>query len=186
MNGRWVAVAVLLSLSVAACGFRFRGSTEALTDAGSLFVEAVGAVTIGKPLEQALAARDFRLVDDSEAADVIVRLADEQISERIVSVQFNGRVSEIELSHTVDLLVSRVVDDAAKRNRRSADTSTRGPKGEPSRVDVNQEYTYDERGVLGKEEEAATLRSEMRDELVRQVMLRTIASLSSAADSASQ
>jgi len=44
-------------------------------------------------------------------------------------------------------------------------------------VQVIREYTYDETGVLGKDNEARILRDEMRDELVRQIVLRTIASL---------
>ena len=46
-----------------------------------------------------------------------------------------------------------------------------------NRVEVIREYTYDETGVLGKENEARILRAEMEDELVRQIVLRTIARL---------
>ena len=45
------------------------------------------------------------------------------------------------------------------------------------RVEVTREYTYDESQVLGKENEARILRSEMGEELVRQIVLRTVASL---------
>jgi outer membrane lipopolysaccharide assembly protein LptE/RlpB len=46
-----------------------------------------------------------------------------------------------------------------------------------NRVEVTREYTYDETEVLGKENEARILRAEMKSELVRQIVLRTIASL---------
>jgi outer membrane lipopolysaccharide assembly protein LptE/RlpB len=46
-----------------------------------------------------------------------------------------------------------------------------------NRVEVIREYTYDETGVLGKENEARILRTEMETELVRQIVLRTIANL---------
>jgi len=44
-------------------------------------------------------------------------------------------------------------------------------------VEVIREYTNDTLGVLGKEQEAQILREEMREELVRQVVLRTVATL---------
>ena len=47
----------------------------------------------------------------------------------------------------------------------------------PDLVEVTRDYTYDESQVLGKENEARILRSEMSDELVRQIVLRTVASM---------
>ena len=46
-----------------------------------------------------------------------------------------------------------------------------------NRVAVIREYTYDETNVLGKQNEARILRAEMKEELVRQIVLRTIATL---------
>ena len=75
------------------------------------------------------------------------------------------------------------VEPAAREAGRAPivpDTVGRGPTGgvdAPDRVEVRREYTYDESQVLGKENEARILRTEMSEELVRQVVLRTIASL---------
>jgi len=98
----------------------------------------------------------------------MLMLTNERQSQRIVSVQSTGRVSEFELSHVVNIVIAEGIEGEPPRY---------DPDQEPNRVDVIREYTYDERGVLGKQDEARILRSEMRDELVRQIVLRTIASL---------
>ncbi len=160
---------LLLTAAAAAggCGFRPRGSRVAVGDLGRLFVDADRDVSIAPELRDALSGQDFQLADNRDQAEVIVRVSDEEIAERIVSLQRSGRVSEFELSHAVDLVVQRTGDGAAADVER-----------QPNRIQVRREYTYDETEVLGKDNEAHTLREEMRIELVRQIVLRTLASLS--------
>jgi len=166
------AVALFIVLfQLQACGFRPRGSVTELTDPGSIFVDAPRDLSIGGALNEALRDRAFTLAYNRDEADILLRLTDEQEKRRIVSVQKTGRISELELSHAVSIVIARATEDS-------------GPvydqKKLANRVEVIREYTYDERGVLGKENEARILREEMREELVRQVVLRTIASLAPA------
>lgn len=159
------AAAVLIAALVGACGFHPRGGFAPLADPGRLFLDADRELSIEEPLREALADRSLVLVDDRDAADVVLRVTGERQTQRIVSVRSTGRVSEYELGHAVSMLIRRGDDepDAAAR---------------PDRVEVVREYTYDESRVLGKENEARILRLEMRDALVRQIVLRTVASLS--------
>ncbi|MEE9319512.1 MAG: LPS assembly lipoprotein LptE [Granulosicoccus sp.] len=158
-------------IQVQACGFRPRGSVTELTDPGSIFVDASRDLSISGALNQALRDRAFTLADNRDEADILLRLTGEQEKRRIVSVQKTGRISELELSHAVNILIARATENS-------------GPVYDPeklaNRVEVIREYTYDDRGVLGKENEARILREEMREELVRQIVLRTIASLAPA------
>lgn len=157
-----------LALSGVACGFKPRGSRTAAEDVGRLFVDTDRDISIARPLREALFNRDFDLAANRDQAQVILRITEERIEERIVSVQSAGRVSEFELSHAVDVAVQRVVDGEAP---------TRDTEAITNRVRVTREYTYDETEVLGKENEARILRDEMRNELVLQIVLRTLASL---------
>lgn len=151
-----------------ACGFKPRGSLTAAEDVGRVFVDSDRDISIARALRDALSSRDFELAANRDQAQVVLRLTDEQIDERIVSVQSSGRVSEFELSHAVDVAVQRIVDGtvAAEDAEQLA-----------NRIRVTREYTYDETEVLGKENEARILREEMRDELVVQIVLRTLARL---------
>lgn len=150
------------------CGFRPRGSGVGVDDPGRVFVDADRRLTIAEELRDELVARGFTLADNRDEADVLLRVSGESVGERIVSVQRTGRVSEFELSHAVNLVVARGVAGAP---------AVYEPGQAANRVQVMREYTYDVTEVLGKENEARTLRLEMRDELVRQIVLRTLASL---------
>lgn len=173
MSERWRSWrAAIAGLSVCAglwsCGFHPRGSITELTDPGVIYVDASRDVSIAGELRAALRDRAFTIAANRDEADILLRLTAERQSQRIVSVQSTGRVSEYELSHAVSIVIAEGEDGQPPRYN---------PDQEPNRVDVIREYTYDKRGVLGKEDEAQILRMEMREELVRQIVLRTIASL---------
>ncbi|MFK7892646.1 MAG: LPS assembly lipoprotein LptE [Granulosicoccus sp.] len=160
---------VIVSLSlVSGCGFHPRGSVTQLTDLGSIYIDADPDLTFSDLLRKALVDAAFRLAPNRDAADILLRLTRESKNERVISVKSNGRVSELALSHTISMLTAQSVND---------DPPVYDLGQIPNRVEVNREYTYDETGVLGKENEARILQEEMEQELVRQIVLRTIASL---------
>jgi len=163
----WICLFVLVC-SIQACGFRPRGSVSELTEPGSIYLDASRDLSIASALRDALKLRAFELADNRDSSDILLRISAERQDERIVSVQKTGRISELELSHAVDMQIAEAIgEEAPKYDAEST----------PNLVEVFREYTYDERGVLGKENEARILREEMRQELVRQIVLRTIASL---------
>ena len=204
-------------LALGACGFHPRGSLDALDAPGRLFLDADRGLSIEEALRAALRERAFTLADARDEADVILRVADEHESRRIVSVRSTGRVSEYQLVHSVRVGISRPAapdtsadaptdapTDAAPADVSAADAaeSRAAPSGDdpatgvpvpeappdvaavprrPDLVEVTRDYTYDESQVLGKENEARILRNEMSDELVRQIVLRTVASMARAA-----
>lgn len=158
----------MITLLLVSCGFHPRGSVTRLTDLGSIFVDASQSLSIAEQLRQALTDAAFTMAANRDDADILLRLTQETQNERVVSVRSNGRVSELELSHAISMLIAQSVDDQPPAYE---------PDQSLNRIEVNREYTYDETGVLGKENEARILREEMEVELVRQIVLRTIASL---------
>lgn len=163
-----LALCLGLALLVSACGFHPRGSVTRLTDLGSIYVDASRNLSIAQAVQQALLDAAFTLAPNRDEADITLRLTNEEQRERVVSVRSTGRISELELSHAVDMLLGK--------SAKALDSSKSIGKNF-NRVEVMREYTYDETGVLGKENEARILRSEMASELVNQIVLRTIASL---------
>ena len=166
-SGRVVCLCFVLSL-VTACGFHPRGSVTRLSDLGSIYIDSSRNLSIADDIRDALVDAAFTIAPNRDEADIMLRLTGEEQKERVVSVRSTGRVSELELSHAVNMLIAESVD--GKEPVYSEGQSL-------NRVEVIREYTYDEKGVLGKENEARILRSEMESELVRQIVLRTIASL---------
>ena len=160
--------ALLAGGALGGCGFRPRGSGTAPGVGARVFVDADRGLSVLPELREALLERGFALAGNRDEADLLLRAGDESVAERIVSVQRTGRVSEYELIHEVNLLVARGVDGAPPAY---------APDAVPNRVSVTREYTWDVTEVLGKENEARILKLELRRELVRQMVLRTLASL---------
>lgn len=159
---------IVVCFSLSSCGFHPRGSVTRLTDLGSIYLDATRNLSIAESVREALVDAAFTLASNRDEAGILLRLTGEEQNERVVSVNSTGRVSELELSHAVSMLIAETVDgESTSESRRQAF----------NRVEVIREYTYDETGVLGKENEARILRAEMEDELVRQIVLRTIARL---------
>lgn len=159
-------ISVGLAVALVSCGFSPRGSISGTSDIGTIFVDAPRNVPIADLLKEQIRDRDLKLASNRTTADILLRLTNEAQSQRILSVQREGRVSEFELRHSVNMLVAQ------------------GQEGQPAQYDPSQrenmvtvlrEYTYDEEGVLGKEDEASILRAEMREELARHLLLRVVA-----------
>lgn len=151
-----------------ACGFQLRGTDSAVASKARIYVDASRENTVREELRKLLSDRSFSVVDNRDQANVLLRVANERQSQRIVSVQKTGKVSEYELSHSVNIQVAQAEED--KRPLYDPDQAS-------NRVEVVREYTYDQDGVLGKEDEAEILRGEMRRELALQIVLRAVATL---------
>lgn len=163
-----VFLVITASLLVSACGFHPRGSLISTAEIGSIYVDAGRDLSIAEEVREALIDSSFALAPNRDEASILLRLSNENEGERVVSVTSNGRVSELELTHAVNMLIA-VSRDGEKPVYQPGQVS--------NRVEVNREYTYDETGVLGKENEARILRDEMKRDLVRQIILRSIATL---------
>ena len=162
-----ISLTLLLSLQ-AACGFTLRGSNASQSSIGAVFVDAGRDVQLTDLLRRKIREQGLTLAASRNVANVLVRLTRENQGQRVVSVQREGRVSEFELRHAIDLLVIRAEPGEIARYGS-------GGENQSNTVAVRREYTFDDTGVLGKEDEASILRRELRDELTRQLVLRIIA-----------
>ena len=171
---RWLGRSIALAAgalgagALGGCGFRPRGSGSGPGVAGSVFVDADRGLSVLPELREALLERGFTLAPNRDEAELLLRVGGERVAERIVSVQSTGRVSEYELLHEVNLLIAPRAGEGPPAYPADA---------LPNRVGVTREYTWDVTEVLGKANEARILKLELRRELVRQVVLRTLASL---------
>ncbi len=161
-------VLATVQLYLTACGFHPRGSLTRAADRGSVFVDAETELSILEEVREALSDASFSITFNRDAASILLRLTDETEVQRVVSVTGNGRISELELIHSVRMGVASSIEGQAPVYSASQSFN---------RVEVTREYTYDETGVLGKQNEARILREEMKRDLVRQIVLRSIASL---------
>lgn len=159
-------VLILLPLIPVACGFAPRGGLISSAPVGAIFVDASRDVELAELLRENIVDQGLNLAAGRDQANVLVRLTNERQGQRVVSVQSAGRVSEFELRHAIDLLIIRA---------NAGEIARYGTESRSDRVTVRREYTFDDTGVLGKEDEASILQRELREELARQLLLRIIA-----------
>lgn len=168
-----VLIAVLALTAVSACGFNLRGGGATQSGSqvvGRLHLDGDSAVSVLRPLRNALTAQQVQFAAFREDADTLVIIDNEVLSRRVASVDASGRVSEFELLHSIDLRTVRTVDGVKAVRREAEDSGQR-----PLTVSVIRDYTYDETEVLAKDDEERILRAEMSDELVRHLVLRIFA-----------
>lgn len=168
-----IGVLLLLTVSLAglsACGFNLRGSGRQSGSqiVGQIFVEGEGSVL--RALRNALTAQQVQFATIRKDADTVVVINNEQLSRRVASVSALGRVSEYQLTHSIDLLTLRS-SDGLKAGVLSPEDTVKHPQT----VSVIRDYTYDETDVLAKDDEERILRAEMSDELIRHLVLRIFA-----------
>lgn len=169
---------LLVAVLVAACGFNIRGSGRQSGDqiVGDVYLVESGPISVSVALRNALTAQQVRFVPKVDQADTVIILDNEKLSRRVASVSASGRVSEYELLHAIDLRVLRSSEgfdvdevEAGKLAKLLMD------EAEAQTVSVIRDYTYDETDVLAKDDEEQILREEMKQELLRHLVLRIFA-----------
>jgi LPS-assembly lipoprotein len=155
--------AALLFIALAAgCGFQLAGAGALPSSMQRTFVEsATPNSEFAGALRTALRARGSELVDTAQEADAVLVVMDDSAGQRVLSVSARNIPREYEIYYavTVALMVGgeRIM--------------------EPETLVVTRSYTYDENRVLGKSAEERVLRQSLADDLARQVMRRTLSSV---------
>jgi LPS-assembly lipoprotein len=154
-----LAFTLLLSCTLAACGFQLRGS-----GGGSLpedwklmhFVSGNPNSEMSREVQSQLSASGVQWLERDEA-NYSLRLGPERFSQRNLSLNAQARAAEFELTMQVNFSV----------------TATGGGEALPdTTATVVKQMENDPRNVVGKAEEVRLLRSEMRAELARQILRR--------------
>lgn len=155
---RWPApaIAIMAAALLAGCGFHLR--SWALE--GTFHVEALRAPALARALEAALGDAGAALANTADAADVVVRLADEREGRRGVALTPGGRVAEYEVA----LTVSFVAEEAA------------GGQIVPRRaLRAERVYRLDETNLVGSREEEGLIRRELRQDLAQRIVRQLVA-----------
>ena len=149
---------VLLCLTVAACGFRLRGTTDVPFEA--LYVPGAGS-GIALDLKRSIqAGTRARVVDDPKQADAILVFSEESRDKQILSLTGTGRVREFQLRYRVAF---RVHDGKG---------SDYVPQ---SAILLTRDVTFNDTDVLAKEAEEQLLFRDMQSDMVQQILRRIAA-----------
>jgi LPS-assembly lipoprotein len=156
---RHIIVTLGLISLLSACGFQLRGSGgSALPESWHDMYLVTGNPNseLSREVESSFAANGINWVAQ-ENANYIVTVGPEKFAQRNLSLNAQARAADFELTLSTQFTV---VDSQGKEIMTKSEAS------------VIRQMENDPRNVVGKAEEVRILRSEMRSDLVRQIMRR--------------
>jgi len=156
-----LACLLLSSLSLVACGFHLRGTTDRLPPQfAATWVEVPDRYTeFNEALREQLAASGARLVDDPAQATATVKVSRDEVDVRVLSVSARNTPREYEVVYKVVVAAS-----AGPTELLSAEPLT-----------LRRNYAFDEGAVLVKDQEDRDIRRALADELASLVVFRLAA-----------
>ena len=156
---RIFAVTLLALLMLSACGFRLRGSgPQPVLPFKTLFLSIAEASPLNVPLRRNLdAMSNIEIVTDRKQADAALEVLSEGKDKQVLSLNSQGRVREYTLVYRLNF---RVVDKEGRQLLA------------PTELAIRRIQSFNEKQVLAKEAEEATLFREMQSDLVQQVLRR--------------
>ena len=151
-----VAVAFLLTLSLAACGFHLRG--QAALPFESMYVQTGGPSSFASQLARAVrAGSQTRITDNQKDAQVTLQIIAEARERAILSLSGGGRIREITLRYRVSY---RLYD---RKNKEYI---------APSEILLRRDLSYSDTDVIAKEQEEGLLYRDMQNDAVQQLVRR--------------
>lgn len=149
---------VILTLSLAACGFELRGLAD--LSFKTLYIQGP-QLTISKALNKSLKVNGITVVDKPEKADLLMEMISDGTEKRILSLSGGtGTVREYELFY--------------RAQYRLRDPST--PLwGEVQTIEGRRDFSYTDAELLAKQYEEQYLYEDMRQDAVREIMRRLVA-----------
>jgi len=144
------------------CGFHLRGAYQVPANLTPAYVEASEESALAADLRQALTDAGVELAQAPAAAKARIRILGEKYDSRVLSVDGQGKVVEFELRYHLDFDVRDAAGKALVPRQEMVVVETQ----------VNPDIE-----VLGKQQEEALLREDMRQDMVGRMLQRMRAHL---------
>lgn len=153
-------VTFTLAFTIVGCGFQLRDNYQLPATMHQVAIEGSAFSEFNNVLKQRFELAGAEIVS-SNTAELIVRIVNDQLNRRTLSLSQSGQVAEYELIYTVDYQLIQ---------------GTEAPR--EMQVEVYRDYQDDPNFALAKTREREVLVGEMREEAGRQLLRQTIALLS--------
>jgi LPS-assembly lipoprotein len=150
--------AVALLLTLAACGFKLRGTAQVPFE--TLYLPgATGGIALDLKRNIQIGT-NAKVVDDAAKAEAVLQFTEEARQKEVLSLTGTGKVREFQLRYRVGF---RVHD---------------GKGGEyvpQSTIQLTRDVTFNDTEILAKEQEEALLFRDMQTDMVQQIIRRLAA-----------
>lgn len=153
---RALILLLCLSLGLAACGFRLRGSWALPYE--SLFLDIPAQSEFGAQLKRTLrGSQATRIAEKADDAEAIFKPTGETRERKVITYSSGGRVREVQLIYIYSF---RIVD------RKGRDLIA------PEAITMTRDMSYDEANALAKSAEEDLIWRDMMNDLTQQIMRR--------------
>jgi LPS-assembly lipoprotein len=156
-----LTVTLVIALLTTACGYHLRGAYDLPKGMKSIFLQG-GSPALREQLSTVLKSSSGQLAVSPDKADIVLRIFNDGIERRVLSLSERGRSNEIELDGHLEF---ELLD---------AKNGVVVPR-EP--VEFRREYFNDQQDVIAKGNEETVIRNEMYQQVVRQIINRGRATL---------
>ena len=154
----WIVIVNLcLLVSLGSCGFHLRGVAELPAELSRTHISGISPYSdFATDLRQQLRANGVEIVEANQSTATL-RITRNRIDRRVLAVGSDGKVREYELFAVVSFEV-RGADKAVLLENQT--------------ITLSREFIFDPDNVLGKREEEALLREDLREGIVRLMIYR--------------
>ena len=149
---------LIIALIISGCGWQLRDSQIAASSIGAVYLSSSDTISVlTKELRRALSTYGVHSGVTKAESKYVVVIVDFRQNTRIASINSSGRVAEYQLNEDVDFYIT----DAEDNQVLSLSTAS-----------VERVYEFREEDILASSNEEQRILTEMRSEIVRQILNR--------------
>lgn len=149
---------LIITLIISGCGWQLRDSQIAASSIGAVYLSSSDTNSVQtKELRRALSTYGVHSGVTKAESKYVVVIVDFRQNTRIASINSSGRVAEYQLNEDVDFYIT----DAEDNQVLSLSTAS-----------VERVYEFREEDILASSNEEQRILTEMRSEIVRQILNR--------------
>ncbi len=151
---RTVFIGLLLFL-VSACGYHLRGQVEVSEEMKRIAMQSASSNLVSA-MKQLLRGSGAQVVGNQAEAGIIIKVFDEQMQRRVLSLDSTGRANEFELTYRLDyqLLDSKAKALSEKRLH----------------LELYRSYFNNQIDILAKDNEEAVIRRELYRQAAKRIL----------------
>ena len=173
MNKMKITFLFLISSLIISCGFHLRGSQDLSAVLPEVQVVGVNQHSeLGRELLRALTAAKVNVLDESAT---ILKITQNNLSKRVLSLDSAGRANQYELSYQLNFSLVKKSQDKIKENDKQQLIDLIPAQN----INEKREYLFDTNLVLTKTDEEIRLNNDMRQAAILQLLRRLNFSLKS-------
>lgn len=154
-------ILMLLCILAQGCGYQLRGTMDLPKEMNKIHIDGASGPLSGE-LRDAMKRSGGSLAPSPEAADLVLRIVDEEVERRIISLSPTGKGNEFEYVYRVDYELGMPKE---------------GKVLSPRFIEINRDFFNDQVDAIAKSNEEDVLRTEIYRQAAETILRQASAAL---------